>query len=258
MGESALKSWGNALLGFVYPEACQICHAQRATPAEGYVCAACWQDVRFIKPPFCERCGLPYAGEITTAFECGNCRDVKLYFRGARSAVAAQGVVLEAIHHYKYQRALWFEPFLADLLLRAALPELRAESWDIVVPIPLHRLKERDREFNQAERLGRHLAAALGIRQRTDLVERVLPTVTQTRLDRAERAGNVHRAFAARRGARLQGEKVILLDDVFTTGATTNACARVLRSLGAGEVFVWTLARGVAGPKLSFELPAGS
>ena len=258
MAEAGVKVWGNALLGFVFPEVCQLCRERRATPAEGYVCASCWQQVRFIKPPFCDRCGLPYPGEITTTFECGNCRGMKLYFRGARSAVAAEGVVLEVIHQYKYQRALWFEPFLADLLLRAALPELRAEPWDLVVPIPLYPVKEREREFNQAERLGRHLARGLGIGQRVDLVERVRATLTQTRLDRAERAANVQRAFAAARGARLQGEKVVLLDDVFTTGATTNACARVLRELGAGDVFVWTLARGLAGPNLSFELPAAS
>ena len=255
---SPVRSWANALLGFFYPEACQICHTARATPAEGYICANCWQEVRFIKPPFCDRCGLPYPGDITTVFECGNCRDVKLHFRSARSAVAAEGVVLDVIHLYKYQRALWFEPFLADLLVRAARPELQPEPWDLVVPIPLHSLKEREREFNQAERLGRHLAAALDITLRADLVERVRPTVSQTRLDRIERAENVHRAFAARPGARLQGEKVILLDDVFTTGATTNACARVLHALGAGEVTVWTLARGLAGPKLSFELPPAS
>ena len=122
---SPARSWADALLGFFYPEACQICHTARATPAEGYVCAACWQGVRFIKPPFCDRCGLPYPGDITTVFECGNCRGVKHHFRSARSAVAAEGVVLEVIHQYKYQRALWFEPFLADLLIRAAKPELQ-------------------------------------------------------------------------------------------------------------------------------------
>jgi competence protein ComFC len=104
-------------LGLLYPEVCQLCSLQRATPGEGFVCVKCWSQVRFIKPPFCERCGMPFAGEITTNFECANCRDMDLHFCSARSAVTARGVVLEAIHRYKYSRALGFEPFLIDLLV---------------------------------------------------------------------------------------------------------------------------------------------
>jgi ComF family protein len=168
---------------------------------------------------------------------------LKLHFSLARSAVTAKGVTLEVIHRYKYQRALWFEPFLADLLLRAALPVLGADQWDLVVPVPLHPTKEREREFNQAERIGAHLARALKVPLRNDLVRRVLPTRTQTLLTKNQRAENVRRAFAAGPGGKLKGARVILLDDVLTTGATTSACARVLRSAGAGEVCVWTVAR---------------
>jgi ComF family protein len=201
--------------------------------------------VRFIKAPFCERCGLPYEGEITTAFECANCRDMELYFCSARSAVTAKGVTLEIIHRFKYQQALWFEPFLVDLLVRAAKPALQNENWDLVVPVPLHPTKEREREFNQAERIASGLARALQLPVRTDLVRRVLPTRTQTQLTKLQRAANVRRAFAAGNSAKLRGERVILIDDVLTTGATTSACARVLRSVGAGEVCVWTVARGL-------------
>lgn len=147
----AMAHWMDAVLGFVYPNTCQICRSEGAMPAEGFVCPACWSQVRFIKPPFCTRCGLPVAGDVTTAFECGNCRSMDLYFRSARSAVAARGVALEAIHRYKYQQALWFEPFLADLLIRQAEPQLRRERWDWIVPVPLHATKQREREFNQVE-----------------------------------------------------------------------------------------------------------
>ncbi len=221
-------------LALLYPEVCQLCGEQRATPGEGFVCVKCWGRVRFIKPPFCERCGVPVAGEITTAFECANCRDLELHFHSARSAVTARGVVLEAIHRYKYSRALWFEPFLIDLFLRAALPALREEKWDLIVPVPLHRLKEREREFNQAERLAAPLARALALPLNPRLLCRVQPTRTQTLLTKARRDDR-----------RLQGARVILVDDVFTTGATTSACARVLRAAGAGEVCVWTVARGL-------------
>jgi len=240
-----LLSWLNAALGFFYPEICQLCEKDRAIPAEGFVCDRCRQQARFIVAPFCDRCGLPFDGDITNPFECTNCREMELHFCSARSAVSAKGVVLDAIHRYKYHRALWFEPFLADLLIRQAAPELQRERWDLIVPVPLHSAKLRHREFNQAERLARRLGRAVNLPVNARLLKRTLPTRTQTQLTRQERAANVRHAFALRHGRRLNGERVVLVDDVFTTGATTSACAKLLRTAGASEVCVWTVARGV-------------
>jgi predicted amidophosphoribosyltransferase len=111
-----------------------------------------------------------------------------LHFTSARSAVAAKGVTLEVIHRFKYQRALWFEPFLTDLLVRAAGAVLSRESWNMVVPVPLHPVKQREREFNQAERLAGGLGRALNLPVRADLVRRVAATRTQTLLTRSQRA----------------------------------------------------------------------
>ncbi len=242
---STLGSWLNAGLSFFYPQVCQICNAHRAAPNEGYVCADCWTDVRFIKPPFCERCGLPYEGEITSAFECSNCREMDLHFSSARSATVARGMMLDVIHRYKYSRALWFEPFLADLLIRQAQPVLEKEKWDWIVPVPLHRLKKREREFNQAERLANRLSRATKIPVNANLLERVEFTRTQTQLTRPQRAANVRNAFRLGNGQKVRGEKIILIDDVMTTGATTSACAKILQKAGASEICVWTVARGL-------------
>ena len=159
--------------------------------------------------------------------------------------VVANDFLRNVIHRYKYNRELWFEPFLSDLLVRQALPALREEKLSGIVPVPLHPVKQREREFNQAERLARPLADALGIPVLTQVVRRVQPTRTQTQLDKHARADNVRRAFAPVRPKALAGERLLVLDDVLTTGATTSAVARVLRENGAGEVFVWTLARGL-------------
>jgi len=239
------QKWFSIGLGFFYPEICRLCEVEHATAKDGFVCARCWLQVRFIKPPFCERCGLPFEGDITTPFECTNCREMELRFTSARSAVVARGVVLEAIHRFKYQRALWFENFLADLLLREAVPVLRGQNWDFIVPVPLHPLKQREREFNQAERLAGHLSAATGIPLNQKLLRRVMPTATQTLLTREQRAKNMRGAFAVPGDSGLDGERIVLVDDVFTTGATTSACAKALRDAGAGEVCVWTVARGL-------------
>jgi competence protein ComFC len=241
---AARGAWDTALSLF-YPDACQVCGRERATAHEGYLCPKCWQNLRFIRPPFCERCGLPFEGAITTSFECANCHEMELQFVRARSVIAAKGIALELIHRYKYERALWFEPLFASLLIGEAAPVLRQEGWDLLVPVPLHPTKKAEREFNQAERLARRLGRATAIPVATRLVRRVEPTRTQTRLTRAERAQNVRRAFAPINGARCEGLRVVLIDDVLTTGATTSACAKVLKECGAAEVCVWTLARGL-------------
>ena len=116
---------------------------------------------------------------------------------------------------------------------------------------PLHPLKQRAREFNQAERLGRRLSKASGVPMEAHLLRRVKPTGTQTRLTREERAANMAGAFRVRRPEAARGRRLVLLDDVFTTGATTSACARVLREAGAAEVCVWTVARGIPAPLLA-------
>jgi competence protein ComFC len=241
----AWRQWLDAVVGLLYPNICQLCNQERAGASEGYVCEKCWHKVRFIRPPFCQQCGLPYAGDITTAFECSNCREMQLHFEFARAAVIASSTVLDVIHRYKYQRALWFEQFLADLLIRQAAPELATADWDFIVPVPLHTLKKREREFNQAERLAVRLSAATKIPLNPNLLARIDPTKTQTLLSREERALNVQKAFAFRANNPLNGERIVLVDDVLTTGATTSACAKVLRRNGSGCVCVWTVARGL-------------
>lgn len=243
-----IESWQKRLnvgLAFFYPETCQLCREEHAAATDGFVGPHCRSQVHFIEPPFCQRCGLPYPGDFTAPFECANCREMTLSFSSARSAVVAHNAVRELIHRYKYQRALWFEPFLARLLLDQALPVLGSGNWDFIVPVPLHPVKQREREFNQAERLARRLSIATGIPLNSTWLRRIKSTATQTLLTRQQRAANMRGAFAIRPGVRLHRARVVLVDDVFTTGATTNACAQVLRAAGAGDVCVWTVARGL-------------
>jgi competence protein ComFC len=246
---SAWTTWvsrqAEAVLSLLYPDVCQLCGHSQAGPAEGYVCGNCRQEVRFIEPPFCRVCGLPVLGAVTQEFQCGNCRDLDLQFAWARSAVLARGPVLEAVHRYKYGRQLWFENFLASLLIERAVPALAGTDWNCLVPVPLHPLKEREREFNQAVRLGRLLSDATGLPLEARWLRRVKPTRTQTLLTRVERVENVKGAFALRGEFSLKGRRCLLVDDVLTTGSTTSACAHALLQAGAERVAVWTVARGV-------------
>lgn len=240
----ALQTALSAALSLVFPERCQLCHQHHASPNRGFVCQACRDLVRPLSGPACSRCGLPFPGAITHAFQCPNCHGAPLSFSRARSAVEASGPARRAIHLYKYAHALWLEPFLADVWLPVALPDLAPHPWSGIVPVPLHPVRHREREFNQAERLAHLLAQPLGLAVHTDLVQRRLPTDSQTHLSREERAANVRRAFAPARPLRLPGSRWILVDDVLTTGATTDAVGSILRKAGAVEVVVWTVARG--------------
>jgi ComF family protein len=232
-------------LDLLYPPVCQLCRRRRARPADGLVCHQCWALVRFVRPPFCERCGLPFPGQLTANFVCTNCHGLTLHFSAARSAVVAKGVVLEAVHRFKYSGSTWFENFLAGLLVREAAPVLKNANWDFIAPVPLHPVKLREREFNQAERLAAQLSRATEIPLHTNLLMRVHATATQTLLTREERAANMKNAFAVPPAAPVKDRRIVLVDDVFTTGATTNAGAAALRAAGAAEVCVWTVARGL-------------
>jgi ComF family protein len=245
---NAFQSVWEAVMPWLFPDVCQVCKSNRSGKREGYVCHACRSQHGAIKPvvePFCERCGLPFHGDIHQSFQCGNCGEMELFFRKARAAALWTPFLREIIHGYKYNFALWHEPFLAELLLDAAFPHLSGEPWDMIVPIPLHRSKQRKREFNQAERLARQLSKPSGIPTRKNILRRVEQTKTQTRLGWRQRAENVKKAFAIHPKAEIAGARIILVDDVLTTGATANACSKVLRQNGAVCVDVWTVARGV-------------
>jgi len=242
-----LEQCADAFFGLIYPNVCQLCHAERATHAEGYVCRSCAappDGLRWIEEPLCRTCGTPIDGEAFSPFECSECRESDHSFRSARAAARLTPLLQQVIHRFKYDNGSYFEPFLTGLLVEQAAPRLASASWDAIVPIPLHWSKRRLRGFNQAKSLAKALSRATGLPVRTDWLRRRLNTPTQTRLTRSQRAENVLRAFEFKGRTALQGERIVLVDDVLTTGATASACAKVLRQNGAGPVDVWTVARG--------------
>jgi ComF family protein len=154
------------------------------------------------------------------------------------------GILRDLIHRFKYGGEVWVGALLADFLTQGLRdPRLKGRSFDAVVPVPLHPLRRREREFNQAEVLCRELARKNNLAF-CEALERLRYTVTQTHFDRRRRMQNLRDAFGLRRNAPVQGKDLLLVDDVLTTGSTLDECARVLLAAGARSVRALTVARG--------------
>ena len=241
----AAKQIISAAVDLLYPRNCHFCRQPLAEQERGVICAACLATVRWVEPPCCSRCALPFVGAVNGAFECGYCKDLDLHFSRGVAACLARGIVLASIHEFKYNRQLYFGRHLADWIVSAGRAHVDWSGVDAIVPAPLHPRKRREREFNQAEYLASALEKEFAKPVFARHVRRVRDTLTQTHLDAQERRENLSGAFAEGRRAReLKGKRVLLVDDVFTTGATLDACARVLRVAGAADVWVLTVARG--------------
>ena len=178
------------------------------------------------------------------SFTCANCAHRTIYFDAAVAAYRSRGIVRQIIHDFKYARQVHLRHLVARWLCAALDDErLRDVSFDLIVPVPLHPTRQRERGFNQTQsRLLNCSAREISLPSRP-VLERIRYTTTQTALDRAERMENLHNAFRLRKNADVRGLQVLLIDDVLTTGSTLSECARVLKRAGAISVHAATAAR---------------
>jgi ComF family protein len=197
-----------------------------------------------VEPPFCDICGDPVAGDIQHDYTCFACARETPSFDRARSAVRYEGAAGQAIRALKYNHSIWVVPDLTELLLACVRAEYSNIEFDWVTSVPLFPTRRRERGFNQSALLGAGLARRLKVPFREGILRRVRPTVSQTGLTASQRAANVGGAFRVGLFARPAGRRILLVDDVMTTGATVDACARVLKKSGAVSVHVITVARG--------------
>lgn len=236
----------DTILHWVFPVDCAACGHPAADRRRPFFCRACWDSIRPIDGPVCPQCGQPFDSPIALAHSpghrCRACREKPPRFDRALSPYRYEGVLEQAIRFFKYRRKDALAAPLADLMLAWAD---RLPPVDLVMPVPLHPSRLRTREFNQSLLLADRIARRLGLPLSFEHLERIRQTRPQTELDRAGRARNVRRAFAVREPDGLKDIRVLLVDDVLTTGATVNDCARALKRAGADSVTVLTLARRV-------------
>ena len=236
-----------ALLDLVFPNRCAACGLDLA--GGGLFCAQCSSGVALVSGPVCPRCGgAREPGDRPGP--CPVCRARRPAFSRARAVAWYQGPLGQALRRFKYNRRWRLGPHLARLLADAAPPDM-LDGVDLVVPVPLHRWRLARRGFNQALVLARTLCRERGLACRPDLLARRRYTRPQVGLDNASRRRNVAGAFAVPRARRaaLAGARVLLVDDVYTTGATLSECAATLLAAGAERVDALTLVRAGGPPE---------
>ena len=231
------------MLDLVFPRHCIGC-GRSVDRSRGHICWECFRRIELRESGLCQVCGLKIEGRITHEFTCSVCRDHPPAFDAARSAARFGGVLREVLHQFKYGQATCLCEDLADLLQGCVLAHYALEAVDLVVPVPLHGQKQRDRGYNQAALLASALASRLACPYAGDLLTRTRDTPTQTRLHVAQRRQNVRHAFAVRGPEWVRGRTVVLVDDVMTTGATLSEVAATLKRAGAWRVWGATVARG--------------
>lgn len=222
-----------AFLNFLFPPVCAYCKKVGTL-----LCAECRADIVWITEPICEICGQPLAKTQDT---CGLCARRTLPLQQVRTAVLFQEPVQTLIHQFKYENTFALGQILADIMGQA-WPHWQ-QPIERIIPIPLHKERYRQRGYNQSELLARWLARQLQIPLDTNVLQRIRYTQPQVQLSTKERHLNVADAFAVSDNGHIQGQHLLLIDDVFTTGATLSAATRVLLEAGAGAVSGYCLAR---------------
>ncbi|NLW23709.1 MAG: ComF family protein [Clostridia bacterium] len=221
---------------FPTPQICPLCNTKQD---KLMICASCLEKLEKIKKDLsqCSRCGT--FGRIGSF--CDNCRDWPPYMAKNFAAVPYIDEYKELLHKFKFNKQGWLAPVLVELLLK----EIPPAKFDLVLPVPLHIVRFRERGFNQSALLAQPLACGLNVTYSDTILQRKLNTPHQTGLNRKDRRLNLEGAFQVARINLVKDKNILIVDDVLTTGATLLECAKALRNAGAGTIYCTTWAAGV-------------
>jgi ComF family protein len=190
-------------------------------------------------------CGAPFPSREVEIHPCGVCATRKKYFETARALGYYEGLLQEAIHQWKYQGKMGLTSLFGEWMGEGLRRYWEPTSLDLFIPVPLHRQRLRDRGFNQALLLVRELSRRTGIPYQKNILQKTRPTLPQVSLSGSEREKGVRGAFRVADKTFVEGRSILLVDDVYTTGATANECSKVLMAAGSKRVHVLTLAHAV-------------
>lgn len=236
-----LRRLAGTALDLLLPPRCLACGT--SVGAAGTLCAPCWRSITFLGEPCCQSCGVPFEFEIGPDARCGACARLAPAYARARAAMRYDEASRKLVLAFKHGDRLHLAPALAQWMRRAGAAFLA--DADLQIPVPLHWTRLFARRYNQAAVLAHAIHAAGGPPVAADWLIRRRRTPSQGKRNAAQRERNVHGAFRVKKARNVKGLRLVLVDDVFTTGATVSECARVLRRAGAARVDVLTLARTV-------------
>lgn len=239
-----LKKLLKGLKDLIYPNYCLACkNIIPQTDQKQLICTRCWEEIEQNLPPFCSNCGRHLDAKAIEKNTCLSCGNFSFYFDRAFSPCRYTGTVKKLIHEFKYSGKDYLSKPLGKLMLKFIQDyQLPIEHFDFLIPIPLHKSRQREREFNQAEILSREIAQEFNKKVLANGLIRIKPTKTQTELTFQERCQNVEKSFAVTNSELIKDTNLLLIDDVLTTGATSNEAAKCLKIAGANKVFLLTLA----------------
>jgi ComF family protein len=239
----SLRELLNEISDIIFPPQCLTCAEIINQPAKQVFCSTCQGKISFITDNFCPICGMPFLVSPAGTHICGNCLGNKPYYTKARAVAGFETVIMDAIHKFKYGRNVSTGNSLCLFMANFSFPDFNFSEYSLVIPVPLHIKRLRDRGFNQSLLLAKEMGEKYNLPVNFSLLKRSKFTLTQTGLNKAEREKNIKGAFVVANREKVKGENIILIDDVYTTGATVNECAKVLLKAGAQKVSVLTLSR---------------
>jgi len=226
----------DGILDLLFPPLCLVC----GKSSESYLCLECIKKINFIKPPFCRTCGIPLSEAEN---QCNECCNREYFFEFARSVGIFDGILRDAVHAFKFDCKVMLAEPLGKLMAQHYAETHLIGTVDIVVPVPIHRFRMNERGFNQSVELSRIFCDYTSLRLEPNALVKSKKTCDQVGLPEEERFANIEGAFSVVEPDSIAGRRVLLIDDVFTTGATLNEAAKVLRGAGASAVYAYTLAR---------------
>jgi ComF family protein len=257
---ACLQNACGAVASILFPAPCRLCGELLDTAAQIPICNSCLASLQPLHGPCCSRCGRPFASRVAAESSelplCHLCRRGLYDFDFARSYGAYTASMAGAIMLLKYQEVTPLAKWFAAVLRKTFEGHREECVADTIVPVPVHPLRLRERGYNHAELIARPLARSLGLPCRSYLLVRSRPRPDKLRLTLRERWRSVRGAYTIRNGLRVDNLRILLVDDVLTTGATLDACSRALRKAGAARVVALTVARAIPRREESaFEVP---
>jgi ComF family protein len=223
---------------FLYPAQCRVCEKQLGLESVPYMCGECWDDMPLIEPPWCEMCGIP-----NTNGKCDKCATTPPPYGKLRTIAYYEAALQQAIHLFKFEKRTSLAKPLTQLTMEHIPDDCDITEYDFILPIPIHKKRLRERGFNQATLLANGIAKTTRVQVVTDALVRHRNTSPQSSLDREARQTNIVGAFELQKKEVVRNKRILVLDDVYTTGATVREAVKVLWNADPIEIDVLTLAR---------------